>query len=296
MGLEFQGIHRGDGLSEPNAMLAVQASTLGPALDVESARTGLVHSVFAHAVNIAVDADLWTLLASGQLDLAFGIRTTLGDCAALGACRGERVAIHAGFIGVGTGAPHVVVDCRTASRWRPTKPHATAPGMERRLTLLAAAVAGRCWHGTTMLAQCVTAALLDEPQSLPGMLARVVGHGPGLTPSGDDALVGMLAALRLAPSMRAQTHAAILARAIEPLLASTTDLSAHLLRQAARGYFARALHELVAALSDDTAPGSLHERIDRAIATGATSGADACAGVIAVAPHFYLDPGERAAA
>lgn len=277
-------------------MLTVQASTLGPALDFHSARTGLVHSVFAHAVNVVVDTDLWTLLASGQPDLAFGIRTTLSDCAALGACRGEPVAIRAGFIGIGTGAARVVVDCRAATRWRPAAPRTTAPGLERRLTQLAAAMAGRCWQGTGMLAQRVTAALLDEPRSLAGVLAQVVGHGPGLTPSGDDALVGMLAALRLAPSTQARTRAVILARAIEPLLASTTDLSAHLLRQASRGCFGRALHELVAALADDMPSRALQERIDRVIATGATSGSDACAGVVAVAPHFYRYSGERAAA
>ena len=146
------------------------------------------------------------------------------------------------------------------------------------------------------MAQRVAAALRDEPQGLPRLLAQVVGRGPGLTPAGDDVLVGMLAALRLAPSTQAAAHAAILARSVEPLLASTTDLSAHLLRQAARGLFGRALHELVSALADDTAPDPLRERIARVLAIGATSGADACAGVLAVAPHFCLHTGERAAA
>jgi hypothetical protein len=147
-----------------------------------------------------------------------------------------------------------------------------------------------------MLAQHVIAALLDAPRSLPDVLARVVGRGPGLTPSGDDMLVGIMAALRLAPSPLAGRHANLLAEAVAPFLASTTDLSAHLLRQATQGHFGRALHELVAALADDTEPGPLHERIGRALASGATSGADACSGVIAVVPHFYRYSGERAAA
>ncbi|MEO8924011.1 MAG: DUF2877 domain-containing protein [Caldimonas sp.] len=277
-------------------MLAVQASILGPALDLDSAGTGQVHSVFERAVNIAMGDDLWTLVASGQADLAFGIRTVLNDCAALGASRGEPVAVRAGFIGIGTGAPRVVVDCRSAARWQPAPPHSPAPGLEGRLAELAAATAGRCWHGAAAIARRVTAALLDEPLSLPGVLAQVVGRGPGLTPAGDDVLVGILAALRLAPSTLAATHAAVLARSVEPRLGSTTDLSAHLLRQAARGLFSRSLHELVSALADDTAPGPLHERIDRALAIGATSGADACTGVLAVAPHFHCHPGERAAA
>ncbi len=71
-------------------------------------------------------------------------------------------------------------------------------------------------------------------------------------------------------------------------------LSAHLLRQAARGLFGRALHELVSALADDT--DLLRERIDRVLAIGATSGADACTGVLAVARHFCFHTGERAAA
>lgn len=277
-------------------MLAVQASTLGPEPDVNSAGAGRVHSVFAHAVNVAMGTELWTLLASGQADLAFGIRTVLDDLTVLGVRRDEPVAVRAGFIGIGTGSARVVVDCRSATRWQPTTPYAIATGLEQRLALLAAASAGRCWHESAVIARRVTAALLDEPQSLSGVLAQVVGRGPGLTPAGDDVLVGILATLRLTPSAWVATQAAILARSVEPLLASTTDLSAQLLRQAARGLFGRALHELVSALADDTAPGPLRERIDSAIAIGATSGADACAGVLAAARHFHLHSGERAAA
>jgi hypothetical protein len=277
-------------------MLAVQASTLGPALDVDAANMGVVHSVFAHAVNVVVGADLWTLLASEQPDLPFSIRTTLKDCAVLGACRGELVSVRAGFVGIGSGEPRAVIDCRGAVRWNPVAPVGTAGGRERRLAHLAAATAHRCWSGTPELAQRVTAALLEQPKVLPKLLTQIVGRGPGLTPSGDDALVGMLAALRLAPSATAATHEAVLARALEPLLASTTDLSAHLLRQATQGLFGRALHELVTALVDDGPGDVMPERIGRALATGATSGADACIGVLAVAPHFYFDPGERAAA
>jgi hypothetical protein len=109
-------------------------------------------------------------------------------------------------------------------------------------------------------------------------------------------LVGILAALRLAPSPLAKAHANVLAEAVAPLLASTTALSAHLLRQATHAHFGRALHELVAALAGDTAPGPLHECIGRVLATGATSGADACSGVVAVARHLCRYSGERAAA
>ena len=62
-----------------------------------------------------------------------------------------------------------------------------------------------------------------------------VGAGPGLTPSGDDVLCGVLLGLRLHPR-GSSPLAAELWRAVEPRLTATTSLSAALLREAAEGY------------------------------------------------------------
>ena len=105
--------------------------------------------------------------------------------------------------------------------------------------------------------------------------ARLIGLGPGLTPSGDDVLVGIEAALHAL----ARPSAGFTALAMDDVEERTTALAATLLRHAAAGEFAERLHALLAALlgSDDEA---IPAAIDRAVAWGATSGTDCLLGVL----------------
>jgi hypothetical protein len=104
---------------------------------------------------------------------------------------------------------------------------------------------------------------------------RLVGLGPGLTPSGDDVLVGIEAALHAL----AQPSAGFLALAMGDVVVGTTAVAATLLAHAAAGEFTERLHILLAALlgSDDEA---IPAAIDRAVAWGATSGMDCLLGVL----------------
>lgn len=97
----------------------------------------------------------------------------------------------------------------------------------------------------------------------------LVGLGPGLTPSGDDYLGGVLVALRAA---RRTTHAESLWRWLAPRLAArTSELSAAHLAAAAAGEAHEALHEVL--------NGAPLERLD---GIGHVSGWDAFAGAMAV--------------
>ncbi len=194
--------------------------------------------------------------------------------------RGEPVAVRAGFIGIGSGPARVVVDCRSASRWQPAPARAIAPGLERRLTLVASgqrqSLLAR--HGRDGAARGRHTA---RRTARPAAIART-SRRPRTRASRRPATTCWWACSprsgsrhrrrprRMRPSSPARSNRS---------WPTTTDLSAHLLRQAARGLFGRALHELVSALADDTAPDALRESIARVLAIGATSGADACAGV-----------------
>lgn len=103
----------------------------------------------------------------------------------------------------------------------------------------------------------------------------LIGLGPGLTPSGDDVLVGIEAALHALD----RPSAGFLALAMGDVEQRTTALAATLLRHAAAGEFAERLHTLLAALlgSDDE---TIATAIDRAAAWGATSGMDCLLGVL----------------
>jgi hypothetical protein len=107
----------------------------------------------------------------------------------------------------------------------------------------------------------------------------LAGLGPGLTPSGDDFLVGLMAGLWLFPHNLAATFTVeeVCRLIVETAVPRTTTLSGVWLRHAARGEVGEAWHDLARAISsaDTTSCASILNRI---LATGATSGADALAG------------------
>src|SRR5262249_9372136 len=103
----------------------------------------------------------------------------------------------------------------------------------------------------------------------------LIGLGPGLTPSGDDFLIGALATL--AALNQTKMHA-VLGRTVVAVLARTSPLSASFLRAAAAGHVGENLYAMIAALigGDADATIAAAERI------GHTSGWDTLAGAIIV--------------
>lgn len=115
-------------------------------------------------------------------------------------------------------------------------------------------------------------------------VATLVGLGFGLTPSGDDYLVGVLAALTLTPGAMAQQVRDLVSACVFPLAsqrgdqAATTAVSQHFLRAACRGEFhedlASAGREIL--LGEDRTNGA----VARAVSIGSTSGTDALFGLV----------------
>ena len=106
---------------------------------------------------------------------------------------------------------------------------------------------------------------------------RLVGLGPGLTPSGDDFLAGAMIAARAIGE--GDVSAELWARIHSPAKRSTNAISIAYLEAAAQGWGNAALHDLLSALlRNDTLAlrVSLHA-LDR---IGHTSGWDAAAGAI----------------
>lgn len=121
-------------------------------------------------------------------------------------------------------------------------------------------------------------AIADLPSSLLAA-KQLAGLGIGLTPSGDDFLMGALHAARIIHSRETAT---LLAQAVaESAAPLTTSLSAAWLRSAGRGEAGILWHQFFDALvAGDTI--RIKASVEKILAVGETSGADALAGFAGV--------------
>ena len=199
----------------------------------------------------------------------------------LGLRIGDPVCVRSSHVRVGP----AVIDARTAVRWMPQGSDLDPDGLGERVAELQAAARHVAWEGSWALAGAVAGALASaRPADLDEAVRRAVGRGPGLTPAGDDVLVGILAVLTAPPvAAGCEPAAARLRAALAPALPATTEISRALLGQASRGHVSRPVWELTSAVLSGRAP-SAPTRADvlsTVLSTGATSGGDTCAGLAA---------------
>lgn len=115
--------------------------------------------------------------------------------------------------------------------------------------------------------------VVGDEASVQLAVGRLIGFGPGLTPSGDDALVSMLAAFR----QQRWTGAEGLRTAVEQSRRHTGFVSATMLNLAVSGHFDEAITDVLTADDELTAT----RAVRRLLRTGASSGADMLFGLLA---------------
>ena len=184
-----------------------------------------------------------------------------------------------GQVAVGSGGVHVGSwSCRVSRLVSLRAPAALTPDRHA------------CEYLQHRLAHCQSAdpdlrppdALPDDahsPEVATDLVRRLLGVGPGLTPAGDDVLAGLLVGLWSFGQKAGPLRLAVLAG----LPAGTTDLSAALLRCAARGESIPQVNKLLRTMSKNAWPGRLDDAMDDLVRVGHTSGTALATGVLAAA-------------
>lgn len=278
---------------------------------------GRVHSVFDRVVNIEHGAGVLASLAVRGLDDAPGsARLDVDSFTGTALVVGDPVRASAGRLCLG-GA--IEVSFERAVAWQCRLPvYAGAPGGLRR-ALRAARAGRSAWMTDPALAAPVAdgdrtgdggdrdghidgdrdgdldgamgralarhaAALLDalaarRRDDAIAHATSLIGLGPGLTPSGDDFLVGLFVVFHLEGSPCQgwlDGGAGLLAAAA----ARTNAISQAALAEAAKGRVRQSIVDLLAALLDGS-PEATGRALQRVLAIGASSGADIAAGLLA---------------
>ena len=254
---------------------------------------GVVHSVFARACNVACEFGLLTIAAPALTDGPMVWRLGAGATPDFRHLfqPGERLRRRQAM----AFTREVKLDLERAATWRPSSLPRTSTGqlganLQRATAALdlrrrvRSSVIDR--EGQASLRSLEDACRRLDIERATAEIHRLVGWGEGFTPAGDDALLGLLAALGALAradaghlSFLQSLSAAVVAR-----VARTAVVSGHYLRLAAQGHFNADVTDLTYALlagdgSDDHA--RLREALETALDVGASSGADMVAGMIA---------------
>ena len=178
-----------------------------------------------------------------------------------------------------------------AARLRPTAELAPIAATARRLAAelapaggLAPMLSGRAGAGDPWLvhSRALVGAQLEalgsgDVAAALGPTIDLIGLGIGLTPSGDDYLIGLLAGLDAAGDPARDDLATAIASHCP---GRTTAVGAAALGHATRGAFSERLHDVLIAIAGNRLA-DLERTLDRALAYGATSGSDTLVGLLA---------------
>ena len=275
--------------SAPARRRQIGVETIGH-LVAQTGVYGRVHSVFAQACNVACGDLLLTLAKSGADRGPATLLLAVADDEDLRRLFrvGEDVEMHSDKLRT----RHVDLQLSAACVWRPSAPPSFLPAgrIAARLRYAHARLAERRRTHSSVIDRegaPIVAALAAACRSLERAHAvrqfdLLIGWGEGLTPAGDDCIVGLLAAIAALVGVDEARRGflAALAGAVIARAARTTPIAAHLLRLAAAGHYGESLLRVRDALLGEPQRERVAFALDRAFDLGATSGADAVTGLL----------------
>lgn len=265
---------------------------------------GRVHSCYARIINVQTPAGrLLTLQGEGRLQapLALALATDI-----------EALAVHLPVgalvvqdIPAATGYPAALrLYCTAAPVWDgslQTSPHVTDPVLEHIATTLTAwlcryaptcglapllltlerdatGLSATCAAAHTVLMPLLSVRHTLSATTLLTLVKGLVGLGEGLTPSGDDCLVGLLAVLHMTGFLPALCSPAVHEQFCQCVRLGTSQLSGEFVRCALEGHFAEPVVRLIHALcTPHTGVWQTHAAALAAV--GHSSGVDAMVGI-----------------
>lgn len=245
--------------------------------------SGRVHSVFDSAVNIDIsvnnsDVSLLTLLCAGSDVMPASLVTSMRLDSWHNYCKTDEIAIFTPNA-VYLNAVPIVSGIATVTIWKPADdkmfsslPMLTSEEIAERGNLVKAYL-----KETGIILNAFSVESLDSLD-----VNTLIGHGTGLTPSGDDFLSGLLAAMHFTRRVYDQECdlLQVLANGVlQNMATKTNQISRHFLHYAVEGLWGRATERFMFAFFGEDEL-KLYDAILEKAAYGGTSGVDEIQGVL----------------
>ena len=261
--------------------MSAEALRAGPlaAAALAEGQSGRVAAAYRHAVSVLLDGGAlvallpeWAPLHPWAVTVASG-PDDFGKAAEGDAVRVAGGVLEAGGLSVRLGGMETA-DLRLRARLR---------GVDRAaLDTLARLVPAPAGGGP--IESALSAALESfRATGDAAVLAVLTGMGEGLTPSGDDVIVGALAAFDAcrAAAPRAREMRERLCAALKGSGVRTTRLASQLIEAAVDGFYAEPILGLLHALAEGAEAPALEGAVTGLLAVGHRSGADTLRGIVA---------------
>jgi hypothetical protein len=282
----------------------LRAISLGYAVP-EADFTASVHSVFQSAINLRLeDNHLLTLMATGEGDLPQGIRLEAPEDFSFEAFQvGEPAACKENILSFERSS--LTVQLSGARRWKCDLPGAGRTGSPTYISAWTFVWQALNARQRRSKAEIIAAELLLESaptgvprkagegirglidatrryEMNPSAVEALIGLGSGLTPSGDDLLVGYLAGLWCTVQDKDERARFVLklGKNIIDLSSKTNDISRTYLYHAAQGQVSSRLAELAEGICYGEDRERLGEVAEAAFKVGHTSGMDTVTGLL----------------
>ncbi len=284
--------------------MQIPAASLGEAVPRENF-DATIQSVFESAVNLRLEGEdrLITLLVSDRYELPQGIRITDKTIPLQSLTVGLRAASRGGILRFDSSP--LTIDLRSASLWKCRMKELNAV-MQSSQALEAWSLAWKLLNKNQKLknadlvaedliqadsgsplsrrmarpvSQLATAADRYDVEGTIHAAERMIGLGPGVTPSGDDVLIGFLAALWSMAGKHKQQLSYIHAfgAALMQIAKQTNEISRTYLFHATQGQFSSTLTHLAEAI---VTGGDVQQHLQSAMRVGHSSGMDSVTGML----------------
>ena len=267
-------------------MLTLNALSCGYLVQLAPAQLLGVHSQFQHALNLRDgNGALITLLDSRYPDLPTGIRVAAPAQWDWRNTGKHPVTLRHGVLsGFGW-----ALNINTAQRWQPQPlpvPDIAAiaaayPVLTRLLTTRSNTKNNKFDLLTHLINSNIKLDIFSSTQLLQSESSQLIGFGNGLTPDGDDYLVGYLAFLSIwhhKPII--DLHLRSLRKHIAGLLHGTTEISQHYLALVLRGHYSQPLHDLTGSVMNRAPEAEINAQACKVMQMGASSGISTLTGYL----------------
>jgi len=249
---------------------------------------GEVHSVFSKAFNIRTEEDeLISIVAAEKLNGPQRILLKLpeDDFISFGIKRGTKTVRTTQEISIDNG--NFLISLEKAKRWSSQveiKKEISAGKIGDVIFYLKIFLAGEKKNRVSQELEVRTQKLIKsiKEENSPGISKRVkrlIGFGEGLTPSGDDFLVGLIASLHFLSNLKLKHLLNKIKRIVNLEKERTNFLSGKCLEYACQGRFPETILNLIEAIFSGNRE-EVREAARRCLDFGATSGRDTILGVL----------------